>query len=85
MPMLCACTTVALPQLRHPDVKCVIVCAGMDGALPGVVLGLGAGGRESMPKSSKNAMASLNNDRWRYWNLYYKIERKVKRLCQPVK
>ena len=24
----------ALPQLRHPDVKCVIVCAGMDGALP---------------------------------------------------
>ena len=30
----------ALPQLRHPDVKCVIVCAGMDRALPGVVGGL---------------------------------------------
>jgi hypothetical protein len=38
---------------------------------------LGAGGRERMPESSRNAMASLNNDRWRYWNLYYKIERKT--------
>lgn len=30
----------ALPKLRHPDVGCVIVCAGMDGALPSVVGGL---------------------------------------------
>jgi NCAIR mutase (PurE)-related protein len=30
----------ALPRLRHPDVGCVIVCAGMDGALPSVVGGL---------------------------------------------
>ena len=30
----------ALPRLRHPDVNCVIVCAGMDGALPSVVGGL---------------------------------------------
>lgn len=30
----------ALPRLRHPDVRCVIVCAGMDGALPSVVGGL---------------------------------------------
>jgi NCAIR mutase (PurE)-related protein len=30
----------ALPRLRHPDVDCVIVCAGMDGALPSVVGGL---------------------------------------------
>ena len=30
----------ALPRLRHPDVDCVIVCAGMDGALPSVVAGL---------------------------------------------
>ena len=30
----------ALPVLRHPDVGCVIVCAGMDGALPSVVGGL---------------------------------------------
>ena len=30
----------ALPQLRHEDVGCVIVCAGMDGALPSVVGGL---------------------------------------------
>lgn len=30
----------ALPRLRHPDVGCVIVCAGMDGALPSVVAGL---------------------------------------------
>lgn len=30
----------ALPQLTHPDVACVIVCAGMDGALPSVVGGL---------------------------------------------
>jgi len=30
----------ALPKLRDPDVKCIIVCAGMDGALPSVVAGL---------------------------------------------
>jgi pyridinium-3,5-biscarboxylic acid mononucleotide synthase len=30
----------ALPRLRHPDVGCIIVCAGMDGALPSVVGGL---------------------------------------------
>lgn len=30
----------ALPKLRHPDVGCIIVCAGMDGALPSVVGGL---------------------------------------------
>jgi len=30
----------ALPTLTHPDVGCVIVCAGMDGALPSVVGGL---------------------------------------------
>ncbi len=30
----------ALPRLRHPDIDCVIVCAGMDGALPSVVGGL---------------------------------------------
>jgi len=30
----------ALPKLRDPDVRCVIVCAGMDGALPSVVGGL---------------------------------------------
>ncbi|KAL9190335.1 hypothetical protein ACHAXT_007546 [Thalassiosira profunda] len=30
----------ALPKLRHPGVGCVIVCAGMDGALPSVVGGL---------------------------------------------
>lgn len=30
----------AIPKLCHPDVGCVIVCAGMDGALPSVVAGL---------------------------------------------
>ena len=30
----------ALPRLQHPDVKCILVCAGMDGALPSVVGGL---------------------------------------------
>jgi len=30
----------AIPRLRHPSVGCVIVCAGMDGALPSVVGGL---------------------------------------------
>lgn len=30
----------ALPMLTHSDVGCVIVCAGMDGALPSVVGGL---------------------------------------------
>ena len=30
----------ALPRLRDPNVGCVIVCAGMDGALPSVVGGL---------------------------------------------
>jgi pyridinium-3,5-biscarboxylic acid mononucleotide synthase len=30
----------AIPRLRHPDVRGVIVCAGMDGALPSVVGGL---------------------------------------------
>lgn len=30
----------ALPRLRDPAVQCVIVCAGMDGALPSVVGGL---------------------------------------------
>mmetsp|Transcript_21057 Transcript_21057/g.37781 ORF Transcript_21057/g.37781 Transcript_21057/m.37781 type:complete len:322 (+) Transcript_21057:205-1170(+) len=30
----------ALPKLRDPKVGCVIVCAGMDGALPSVVGGL---------------------------------------------
>jgi len=30
----------ALPKLAHPDVGCVIVVAGMDGALPSVVGGL---------------------------------------------
>jgi len=30
----------ALPRLRHEDVKCILVCAGMDGALPSVVAGL---------------------------------------------
>lgn len=30
----------ALPKLRHPNVGCVIICAGMDGALPSVVGGL---------------------------------------------
>jgi len=30
----------ALPKLTHPDVGCVIVAAGMDGALPSVVGGL---------------------------------------------
>ena len=30
----------ALPKLTDPDVGCVIVCAGMDGALPSVVGGL---------------------------------------------
>lgn len=30
----------ALPKLRDPSVGCVIVCAGMDGALPSVVGGL---------------------------------------------
>ncbi len=30
----------ALPRLRSPEVDCVIVCAGMDGALPSVVAGL---------------------------------------------
>jgi NCAIR mutase (PurE)-related protein len=30
----------ALPKLRHEDVGCIIVCAGMDGALPSVVAGL---------------------------------------------
>jgi len=30
----------ALPRLRHEDVGCVVVCAGMDGALPSVVGGL---------------------------------------------
>lgn len=29
-----------LPSLSHPSVRCVVVCAGMDGALPGVVAGL---------------------------------------------
>lgn len=30
----------ALPRLHDPNVGCVIVCAGMDGALPSVVGGL---------------------------------------------
>ena len=30
----------ALPRLRDPNNRCVIVCAGMDGALPSVVAGL---------------------------------------------
>ena len=30
----------ALPKLRHEDVDCIMVCAGMDGALPSVVAGL---------------------------------------------
>lgn len=30
----------ALPKLTNPDVHCIIVCAGMDGALPSVVGGL---------------------------------------------
>lgn len=30
----------ALPQLQDPDVGCIIVCAGMDGALPSVIGGL---------------------------------------------
>jgi NCAIR mutase (PurE)-related protein len=30
----------ALPRLRHEDMGCVIVCAGMDGALPSVLGGL---------------------------------------------
>jgi pyridinium-3,5-biscarboxylic acid mononucleotide synthase len=30
----------ALPKLNHPSVGCIIVCAGMDGALPSVVGGL---------------------------------------------
>ena len=30
----------ALPRLRNENVDCVIVCAGMDGALPSVVAGL---------------------------------------------
>jgi pyridinium-3,5-biscarboxylic acid mononucleotide synthase len=30
----------ALPRLRHDDVGAIIVCAGMDGALPSVVGGL---------------------------------------------
>lgn len=30
----------ALPRLQDPDVGCIIVCAGMDGALPSVVGGL---------------------------------------------
>lgn len=30
----------ALPRLQHPEVGCIIVCAGMDGALPSVVGGL---------------------------------------------
>ena len=30
----------ALPKLTHPNVGCIIVCAGMDGALPSVVGGL---------------------------------------------
>lgn len=30
----------ALPKLRDPNVGCVLVCAGMDGALPSVVGGL---------------------------------------------
>jgi hypothetical protein len=30
----------ALPKLQNPDVGCVIVCAGMDGALPSVVGGM---------------------------------------------
>jgi pyridinium-3,5-biscarboxylic acid mononucleotide synthase len=30
----------ALPKLTHPTVGCIIVCAGMDGALPSVVGGL---------------------------------------------
>jgi pyridinium-3,5-biscarboxylic acid mononucleotide synthase len=30
----------ALPKLNHPNVGCIIVCAGMDGALPSVVGGL---------------------------------------------
>ena len=30
----------ALPRLRDPSNRCVIVCAGMDGALPSVVAGL---------------------------------------------
>ncbi|KAG7373273.1 phosphoribosylaminoimidazole carboxylase [Nitzschia inconspicua] len=29
-----------LPKLQHPSVSCIIVCAGMDGALPSVVGGL---------------------------------------------
>lgn len=30
----------AIPRLRHSSVGCVVVCAGMDGALPSVVGGL---------------------------------------------
>lgn len=30
----------ALPTIRDPEVDCIIVCAGMDGALPSVVAGL---------------------------------------------
>jgi pyridinium-3,5-biscarboxylic acid mononucleotide synthase len=30
----------ALPRLTHSDISCIIVCAGMDGALPSVVGGL---------------------------------------------
>lgn len=30
----------ALPSLQHEDVGCVVVCAGMDGALPSVIGGL---------------------------------------------
>eukprot|EP00978_Attheya_sp_CCMP212_P039440 scaffold205062_cov55-Attheya_sp.AAC.3 len=30
----------ALPKLRHENVGCIIVCAGLDGALPSVVAGL---------------------------------------------
>ena len=41
----------ALPRLRDPAVRCVIVCAGMDGALPSVVGGLVAVPTIAVPTS----------------------------------
>ena len=41
----------ALPKLTHPNVGCIIVCAGMDGALPSVVGGLVKGPVIAVPTS----------------------------------
>ncbi len=74
----------ALPRLQDPEVGCVIVCAGMDGALPSVVGGLVSCPVVAVPTRYANAVFDSFHQ-WRTASFYRLKETMSKSAsCFPV-